>query len=167
MTTGDEVCIADLVHRIAEERTATLEEPGRLVIGSDAVSSVVRVDEGHVYRIISNLIDNALKYSTASVTVSISEDDTGVVVSVRDLGPGIPADQQDRIFERFYQVDQSLTRLVGGAGMGLYICRKAAEGLGGRVWLERSDATGSVFSLWLPRVPQQRASEAELLIVGA
>ena len=54
------------------------------------------------------------------------------------------------MFDRFYQVDQSLTRRVGGTGMGLYIARRAAEVLGGRVWLESSEPSGSTFCAWLP-----------------
>jgi signal transduction histidine kinase len=67
--------------------------------------------------------------------------------TLRRHGPGIDSDQRERIFDRFYQVDQSSTRLVGGVGMGLYICRRAAERLGGSVWLDRSDASGSVFAV--------------------
>jgi Histidine kinase-, DNA gyrase B-, and HSP90-like ATPase len=67
--------------------------------------------------------------------------------TLRRHGPGIDSDQRERIFDWFYQVDQSSTRLVGGVGMGLYICRRAAERLGGSVWLDRSDASGSVFAV--------------------
>jgi two-component system sensor histidine kinase VicK len=57
------------------------------------------------------------------------------------------------VFERFYQVDQSSTRRVGGTGLGLYICSKMADSLGARLWLDRSDAQGSVFCLGLPSSP--------------
>jgi signal transduction histidine kinase len=168
---GDVVSVDRLVDRIIEERAATLEEPGRLVFVGTVGRSTVRTDEEHVYRILSNLVDNALKYSAAIVQVSAREDDGGVRISVEDRGRGIPADEQGRIFERFYQVDQSSTRLVGGAGMGLYICRKAAERLGGRVWLERSDASGSVFCLWIPfQAPTAQQEPGErgqrLVVVG-
>ena len=149
----DTVSIAAIVDRVIEERSATLEASTRLEAGTSGDVPVVRTDEEHVYRIVGNLVDNALKYSDATVTVSLRQDGEGVRVSVQDRGPGISPDEQERIFERFYQVDQSLTRLVGGAGMGLYICRKAAESLGGRVWLERSDARGSMFCLWIPSEP--------------
>jgi two-component system sensor histidine kinase SenX3 len=79
-------------------------------------------------------------------------------VSVIDHGCGIPPEEREKIFERFYQIDQSATRRVGGAGIGLYICRQAAELLGGRVWLERSDPGGSTFSLWLPSTPSDSGS---------
>jgi signal transduction histidine kinase len=106
------------------------------------------------------------------VTIGVVEDDEGITISVSDRGRGIPPEEQGRIFERFYQVDQSLTRMVGGAGMGLYICRKAAESLGGRVWLERSDTAGSVFCLRLPLAPRlmaigSRIEREPVLTLGA
>jgi signal transduction histidine kinase len=157
----DVVSVHSLIDRIVDERTATLEEPGRLEVVGKRGRWVLRTDEEQVWRVISNLVDNALKHSTASVTISAEQDDGGVRISVEDRGRGIPLEEQGKIFDRFYQVDQSLTRLVGGAGMGLYICRKAAESLGGRVWLERSDATGSVFCLWVPFDASAAAEDRE------
>ncbi|MFP5298291.1 MAG: ATP-binding protein, partial [Actinomycetota bacterium] len=109
-------------------------------------------DEGKIQQIITNLIDNACKYTPegTTVTVAAQTEGEGVTVSVIDQGEGIPADQHEKIFDRFYQVDQSSTRQVGGTGLGLYLCRRLADALGGRIWLERSDANGSVFSLWVP-----------------
>jgi signal transduction histidine kinase len=86
---------------------------------------------------------------------------------VRDRGPGIEPDQRDRIFDRFYQVDQSDTRRVGGVGMGRYICRRAAERLGGRIWLEKSDASGSVFAVRLPTADHAGRETADTVTVIA
>ena len=116
---------------------------------------LVQTDEGKVYEIISNLLDNAIKYSLREtrITVRGRRQSDGILVSVMDEGRGIPEDLHERIFERFYQVDQSSTRSVGGTGLGLYICRKMADIIGGRLWLERSDARGSTFCLWIPSTP--------------
>jgi signal transduction histidine kinase len=126
---------------------------------SDLLPEIHSSDED-IYRIVRNLVDNGLKYSPADavVTVSAREEGGGVAIRIRDRGAGIGPDEQQRIFDRFYQVDQSMTRRVGGAGMGLYICRRAAERLGGRVWLDRSTSSGSVFALWLPIDPPADAS---------
>ena len=115
----------------------------------------VKTDEGKVHQILSNLMENALKYSPPGTRVVIEAVPAaaGVVVTVSDDGPGIPDEHHDHIFDRFYQVDQSTTRQVGGTGLGLYICLKMAESLGGRLWLARSDDRGSAFSLFLPEVP--------------
>jgi signal transduction histidine kinase len=148
------VGIAGLVERVVDDRALELD-PRRIVLSFPGHLPPIRSREEDVYRVIGNLIDNALKYSPSESTVAVRGriDGAGVRISVHDRGPGIAPEERERIFERFYQVDQSLTRRVGGAGMGLYICRKAAEGLGGRVWLQRSDPTGSVFSVWLPLEP--------------
>jgi signal transduction histidine kinase len=148
------VGVAGLVERVVEDRAYELD-PRRIVLSFPGHLPPIRSREEDVYRVIGNLIDNALKYSPPESTVAVRGriDGAGVRISVHDRGRGIAPEEQERIFERFYQVDQSLTRRAGGAGMGLYICRKAAEGLGGRVWLQRSDPTGSVFSVWLPLKP--------------
>jgi signal transduction histidine kinase len=112
----------------------------------------IRTDSGKVHQIISNLVDNAIKYTPERTRITIagrlSRD--GIIVSVEDEGPGISVDKQGQIFDRFFQVDQSSTRSVGGTGLGLYICRKLADSIGAQVWLERSDPSGSVFSVSLP-----------------
>jgi K+-sensing histidine kinase KdpD len=108
-------------------------------------------DDAVVHRIIGNLVDNALKYSPPDAPVAIEArlDGDEVIVSVRDRGPGIPPDARESIFDRFYQGDSSSTRRVGGVGLGLYICRRFAEEIDARLWLEGSDDQGSVFSLAL------------------
>jgi signal transduction histidine kinase len=80
---------------------------------------------------------------------------------VFDEGPGIPTDARDRIFDRFFQVDGSATRSVGGTGLGLYICRKMTESLGGRLTLERTGPAGTVFTLWLPLDPERDVVEPD------
>ena len=122
----------------------------------------IETDEGKVHQIIANLVDNAMKYSDPGtrVTVAGKRDQDGVLVTVADQGRGIPPDQQAKVFERFYQVDQTSTRAVGGTGLGLYICRTMAEAIGARIWLDRSDESGSVFALWLPLRFWANASDA-------
>jgi signal transduction histidine kinase len=146
---SDVIGLADLIERVVE-----YEAPReRVIVTLPQVLPTIRSREEDVYRILRNLVENAVKYSLSVVTVSAQVERAGVTIRVHDRGPGIEAEEQDRIFDRFYQVDQSTTRRVGGAGMGLYICRRAAEQVGARVWLERSDSSGSVFALWLPIHP--------------
>ena len=112
-------------------------------------------DEAKVHQILSNLVENALKYAPADTRISVYAEPAvrGVVISVGDEGPGIPEDAHERIFERFFQVDQSATRRVGGTGLGLYICTKMAAAIGARLWLARSAEGGSEFALFLPERP--------------
>ncbi len=165
---AQEIGLAGLISRVVEDEA---HEDGREridVVISDTVPPVLGVEED-VYRIVRNLIDNALKYSPENqrVTVTVGVDADDVVVRVQDRGPGIDPDQRDRIFDRFYQVDQSDTRQVGGVGMGLYICRRAAERLGARIWLDRSDASGSVFAVRLPTADHAGHQTADIVTVIA
>jgi signal transduction histidine kinase len=163
-----EIGLAGLITRLVEDEAYGDGRERIDVVISDTVPPVRGIEED-VYRILRNLIDNALKYSPENqrVTVIVGVDAGGVVVRVRDRGPGIEPDQRDRIFDRFYQVDQSDTRRVGGVGMGLYICRRAAERLGGRIWLETSDASGSVFAVRLPTADHAGRETADTVTVIA
>lgn len=145
------VGLAGLVGRVVEDRHEDLE-PGRIVLRFPASVPPVWTNEEDVRRIVVNLLDNALKYSPADtpVTVSADTDGPGVRVSFRDCGVGVPESERERIFDRFYQIDHGLTRSNGGVGLGLHISRRTAESLGGRVWLDQTDESGSVFCLWLP-----------------
>jgi signal transduction histidine kinase len=163
-----EIGLAGLISRVVEDEAH--EDGGERidVVISDRVPPVLGVEED-VYRIVRNLIDNALKYSPENqrVTVTVGVDADDVLVRVQDRGPGIDPDKRDRIFDRFYQVDQSDTRRVGGVGMGLYICRRAAERLGARIWLDRSDASGSVFAVRLPTADHAGRQTADIVTVIA
>jgi heavy metal sensor kinase len=114
----------------------------------------VRADEDLLRRMILNLLDNAIKYTPAGGNISVACGcvPDGYEVSVTDSGPGIPAEMQSRIFERFFRVDRSRARsgVDGGAGLGLSIARWIAEAHLGRIDLARSDATGSTFTVRVP-----------------
>ena len=116
-------------------------------------------DEDLLRQMISNLLDNAVKYTPrgGSVTLDLQQSDGSYCVSVSDTGVGIPLDAQPHVFERFFRVDKADLRTEGnggstgaGAGLGLAIARSIAEAHGGSLNLERSDATGSKFVAILP-----------------
>jgi signal transduction histidine kinase len=115
----------------------------------------VETDEAKLHQILSNLVENALKYSPPDTRVTVEAVPSlhGTVITVTDEGGGIPEEMRERIFDRFFQGDLTATRRVGGTGLGLYICRRLAETIGGRIWLARSDAGGSEFSLFVPETP--------------
>ncbi|MCL6430339.1 MAG: GAF domain-containing protein [Anaerolineae bacterium] len=114
---------------------------------------LIQADEARLEQVITNLLSNALKFTTRG-RVAISARDLGseVQVSVSDTGIGIPADQLQRIFERFYQVDGTSTRSYRGAGLGLTICKHIVEYHGGRIWAESAEGEGSTFHFVLPKV---------------
>jgi heavy metal sensor kinase len=113
---------------------------------------VVKGDEARLRELFMNLLDNAIRYTPAPGTVSISLRREGqmAVVAITDTGVGIPAEDMPFIFERFYRVDKSRSRAEGGSGLGLAICRHIAEAHGGKIEVESQVGAGSTFSVWLP-----------------
>ena len=120
----------------------------------------INLDNDHVREIIDNLTENAIKYTPAGeVVVDISGTDDKVVVSIKDSGIGIPNEDMPHLFQKFYRVDNVDTREIGGTGLGLYLCRRLAETMGGRIWAESEYKKGSTFFLELPRISSQEASK--------
>ncbi len=78
---------------------------------------------------------------------------------IKDTGPGIPAEDIPHLFQKFYRVDNSTTRTIGGTGLGLFICRKIIELYQGRVWVESEVGKGSTFFINLPRLDAKKAEE--------
>jgi PAS domain S-box-containing protein len=112
----------------------------------------VKGDYERVREVLSNLINNAIKYSPDGGLIRVggwaTQDE--VLVYVSDEGIGIPATEQERIFDRFARVDNSLTRQMPGAGLGLFLVKAVIEGHGGRVWVESRPGRGSTFNFTLP-----------------
>jgi signal transduction histidine kinase len=108
-------------------------------------------DEQRLTQVLLNLVGNAIKFTDAGeVSIAAGARDGHFSVSVTDTGPGIPLDQQDRIFEQFHQVDSSMTKAKGGTGLGLAIAKQIVEMHGGRVWVESTLGKGSNFQMELP-----------------
>lgn len=109
-------------------------------------------DAEHLEDVLRNLLSNAVKYSEAGTNIGVTAQSSRgtVVISVSDEGIGIPRDEWQRVFERFYRVDNALTRRVGGAGLGLYICKSFVEAMHGSIEVQNNDGRGTVFSLGLP-----------------
>jgi signal transduction histidine kinase/CHASE3 domain sensor protein len=118
-----------------------------------------RGDERRLAQVLLNLVGNAIKFTEAGeVVVSVAVDDTDFEIAVTDTGPGIPPDQQQRIFEEFQQVDSSATRKKGGTGLGLAISKRIIELHGGRIWVESEPGQGSSFRFVIPIQVEQRAA---------
>lgn len=117
----------------------------------------VNVDPERLAEIVSNLIENALKYTEKGViTVGATLAEGGVIIRVSDTGIGIATEDLPHLFQKFYRTDNSVTREVGGTGLGLYITKQIAEMMGGKVWVESTLGSGSTFYVQLPRVaPEQ------------
>jgi PAS domain S-box-containing protein len=108
-------------------------------------------DADRLQQVLLNLVDNAVKYAGNRATVLVSTVRAGdrVQIAVADDGPGIPPEDRDRIFEKFYRGDPSLRLAPGGTGLGLYICRELVERMGGRITVRSEPGTGSTFAVEL------------------
>ena len=126
----------------------------QLVVTGDSGEEKVKVDRRAVVRALTNLIDNAVRYSEADqqVTVAVEVLEHVVAISIKDDGVGIPRAELERVFERFYRVDRARSRETGGTGLGLAIVRHVAENHGGRVLVESKPGDGSTFTIELPRL---------------
>jgi len=130
---------------LAEERQQRLQ-----VVAAENVR--VSADRLVLRDAITNVVDNAIKYgpSRSTIGVRVEGDDHQATLTVTDAGPGIPAEHRERIFDRFYRVDEGRSRDMGGTGLGLAIAKWAVEANGGQISLE-TVTTGSVFRITLPR----------------
>lgn len=118
-----------------------------------------QVDNDHLREVIANLTENAIKYTLkGTVTIDITGDSEHIVISVADSGIGIPVEDIPHLFQKFYRVDDTDTREIGGTGLGLYLCRRLAETMGGRVRVESEYKRGSTFFLEIPRIDHQTAT---------
>lgn len=119
----------------------------------------VNVDNDHLREVIANLIENAIKYTPkGDVTIDVGGDAEHVTISVADSGIGIPREDQAHLFQKFYRVDNSDTREIGGTGLGLYLCRRLTEAMNGRIWVESEYKQGSTFNVELPRIDHEEAT---------
>ena len=147
--------LIQLVRDTIERNSHNASQAGvRLVSQISGDAYVVTGDRIQLFSAVSNLIDNAVKYSESgdTVTVALSRTESNVVVDVTDEGIGIPPDDLDRIFERFYRVDKARGRGTGGTGLGLSIVRHIMSNHGGQVNVTSQEGEGSTFSLILPVV---------------
>ena len=145
--------VADHLRILSEEKDQRLSVGVHGQVKAECDPAILR--QGLV-----NLVDNAIKYTPAkgSIEVDVAHGSSGeVVVEVRDTGPGIPAQHQERVFERFYRVDAARARESGGMGLGLAIARWAVEANGGRIELESEEGQGSVFRMILCGEGRDRA----------
>jgi len=114
---------------------------------------MVYADSDRVKEVLINLISNGLKFTNSgTVTVSLDHKDGFISTYIADTGRGIPLPQQNLLFHKFQQAGESLyTRdTTKGTGLGLYISKLIIENLGGKIWLEKSSPTGSIFCFILP-----------------
>ncbi len=124
----------------------------------------VYVDQRYLNEIVSNLIENAIKYTPEgkNIWVNTTTDDSRAIISVEDTGIGISGTDQQHIFQKFYRADNSQTREIGGTGLGLYLVKQRTEALHGSVWVESIYGKGSTFFVALPRLTPEEYQKRKI-----
>ncbi len=151
------IAARDVVLDVADSLSPVAVEKGQTLETREVADVTAIADEALLRLALMNLVQNAIRYSREGTTVRLrlTMSSRDAIVEVRDEGPGIPPEQQSRVFERFYRVEKSRSRADGGAGLGLAIVKWAVERMGGTVELESSVGRGSIFRV---RLPLARAS---------
>jgi signal transduction histidine kinase len=141
-----------LAATVVDAARAHLPETVELRLDAPEKLPAVRADPEQLRQVLTNLVDNAVKYSPdgGPVDVRLEAHDGCLRFSVADRGLGIPETEQRRIFEKFYRLDPQMTRGIGGTGLGLYISRELVRRVDGRIWVESRTGRGSTFHVEIP-----------------
>ena len=148
----------ELATAVVESARTHLPDDIELELSSPKKPAQIAADPGQLQQVLSNLVDNAIKYSPQGgpVRLEVENGDARVRFSVVDTGLGIPASEHRRIFEKFYRLDPDMTRGIGGTGLGLYICRELVRRMEGEIWVESRLGKGSTFVVELPAAPGEK-----------
>ena len=149
----DRLLMDHVIHKTAQKLSNMASDKG-IEFKIDVPSSLPTIegDEDRLTQVLTNLMHNAIKFSFEGGEIGVRAEVSGreLLVQVADRGAGIPKEAIPRLFDRFYQVDGSMTRSVGGSGLGLYISKQIVEAHHGRIWADSIAGEGSTFSFTLP-----------------
>ncbi len=150
----DDISLRNLASTVIE-RFQTQTDRHTFVLDIPPDLPLVRADARRIRQVLDNLFSNAIKYAPdgGEIRVSARVENNHVVVAVQDQGVGIPYEEQNSVFDRFYRVDSSLRRSTQGVGLGLYLVRAIVKAHGGDVWLQSLPGAGSTFYFSLPLTP--------------
>jgi len=148
---AEPISVLPIVQQVVDQiRARTINRPFNLPTKPGL--PLVFADRDRVAEVLANLLDNADKYSAAGKAVSVEAraDQVEVILSVQDFGPGLPPDDLERVFDKFYRADSSDSQAAYGYGLGLFVCRQLIEAQKGRIWAENHPGGGAIFSFTLP-----------------
>jgi two-component system sensor histidine kinase SenX3 len=152
-----------VVVREALERTLVIADAKNIVVNAKYPDDVFVMGDGELLTVaVKNLVENAIQYSDSkqSVGIGVTTRNGHVDINVTDQGVGIPAEEQSRVFERFYRVDESRDRTTGGTGLGLSLVKHIALSHRGEVTLFSQPGVGSTFTIRLPRLVETQKENA-------
>ncbi len=153
--------LEDIVESVIGELTPKASEKNIKIIFEKSEIPTLEIDTAKIREVITNLIDNAIKYTNqgGNVTIKIEENQNQeLVFSVSDTGVGIPTSEQDRLFSKFFRASNIQTLDVSGTGLGLFIVKSIIEAHSGKVWVESRQGEGSTFYFSLPQETQKTPS---------
>ncbi len=144
----------ELVEEVMADIQLTTEQ--HMLVKEGQTHATIRGDRERIGQVLTNLLTNAIKYAPASerIVVRLARDEQSVTASVQDFGPGIPAEQQERVFEPFYRI-QGQETTASGLGLGLTIAANLIARHRGKIWVESEEGAGTTFSFTLPLAPRQ------------
>jgi len=158
----EEVDIAELLHETSAANASLEQRHGvRIQVeGTDDLNKVT-TDPNRVIQVLTNFLSNASKFSKPGerVTIRAEENENELRISVADRGPGIPASEQHKVFQRFADLSNSNRADNGGTGLGLSVCKAIVENLGGKIGFDSREGFGTTFYFTLPKKNSQVAAE--------
>ena len=163
----EEIPVASLIEEVKEQMDILIKEKGlESEFSVEEGMLPLTIDKGRIIQVISNLINNAVHYTEkGKIAVRVKRSGEDALFSVSDTGIGIPSEYVGKLFTRFYQVDNPMTRKIGGTGLGLSLCKGFVEAMGGKIWVESKVGEGSTFFFTLP-LRQTRAGKGEITLFG-
>lgn len=170
------VDIGHLVQSVVDDMQFTVQKKQLTLVyqigdqGGKAISPLyyVAANPERLREVIMNLIDNANKFTMeGGIKVNLSGNEKEVTIGVADSGVGIAQEDIGHLFQKFYRIDNSATRTIGGTGLGLYLCRRVIEAFNGRIWVESKAGVGSVFKFTLPRLSLAEVERMQQASVAA
>ena len=157
--------IDEVIKDIIEEMKGVMPEKKTWITTDIGKLPQIEADPVRLKQVLRNLVGNAIKFSPEESTVRIRAEarESDIIVSVKDNGIGISPDDQKRMFEPFFQAEQTIFRKHGGAGLGLAICKGIVESQNGKIWVESEPGKGSTFSFTVPLEPVKEPKPIQLL----
>jgi two-component system phosphate regulon sensor histidine kinase PhoR len=163
LITPEELDLSLLIRHVAERVIAPITDKHQQLLLEIPVYLPVTVDRDAIMQIVLNLVDNARKYSPDGGTISVqAERDEVLRIKVTDTGFGIPTEDQERIFERFYRTTQARTQVQGGTGLGLAIVKHLVELHEGRIFVESEVGVGSTFTVVIPQPGGEKSTPEDV-----
>ena len=151
---SDSINVKDFMDVFYRDSSHLMNDKNIEFVNNASTNSIIQNDSGRLSQVLSNMVKNSVDFvpnENGIIEIGAYDKDNDVVFYVKDNGPGIPKEQHNNLFKKFFQVDTSFRRKHGGTGLGLVICKGIVEALGGKIWLESEIGKGATFYFTMPQ----------------